>query len=152
MFRGRLGRDVSPSFPDRPDCEEVEAESVPQPETRIRAVAVVLAGGTGQRVGLAIPKQLLKIAGKTLLEHTLTVFEEAAEIDEVLVMMTPGHTAEVRAIVEKVGLRKVAAILEGGATRNETTTLAIRALGDGLAAGEDCDVLFHDAVRPLLSA
>ena len=42
-----------------------------------RTTAVILAGGTGQRVGLSIPKQLLKIAGKAVIEHTLDHLREA---------------------------------------------------------------------------
>src|SRR5919107_4527374 len=68
----------------------------------MRNIAVVLAGGTGTRVGLNIPKQLIKIAGTQ--------------------------------------------ILEGPDTRNDTTAAALAALGD-----EECNVLLHDAVRPLVS-
>jgi ribitol-5-phosphate 2-dehydrogenase (NADP+) / D-ribitol-5-phosphate cytidylyltransferase len=116
------------------------------PPNRLRTVGVVLAGGVGSRVGLAVPKQLLKIAGKPIIEHTLAVFEASAEIDEVLVLMTPGWTADVEAIVESRGFRKVSAIVEGGATRNESTRRALDALGT-----DECNVLFHDAVRPLLT-
>jgi ribitol-5-phosphate 2-dehydrogenase (NADP+) / D-ribitol-5-phosphate cytidylyltransferase len=116
------------------------------PPNRLRTVGVVLAGGVGSRVGLAVPKQLLKIAGKPIIEHTLAVFEASAEIDEVLVLMTPGWTADVEAIVESRGFRKVSTIVEGGATRNESTRRALDALGT-----DECNVLFHDAVRPLLT-
>ena len=43
--------------------------------TRLRNVAVVLAGGTGTRVGLNIPKQLIKIAGKPIIEHTIAAMQ-----------------------------------------------------------------------------
>src|SRR5581483_5883849 len=111
-----------------------------------RTVGIVLAGGVGTRVGLAIPKQLLKIAGKPIIEHTLAVFEASAEIDEVIVLMTPGYVDDVNAIVASRGFRKVSAVLEGGETRNDTTKRALDHLGD-----QDCNVLFHDAVRPLLT-
>jgi 2-C-methyl-D-erythritol 4-phosphate cytidylyltransferase len=114
--------------------------------TRLRTVGVVLAGGVGARVGLAVPKQLLKIAGKPIIEHTLAVFEASAEIDDVLVLMTPGYIDDVEAIVAARGFRKVTAVVEGGSTRNESTRAALDALG-----GEECNVLFHDAVRPLLT-
>src|SRR4051812_47250733 len=116
------------------------------PPNRLRTVGVVLAGGVGARVGLAVPKQLLKIAGKPIIEHTLAVFEASAEIDEVLVLMTPGYTADVEAIVSARGFTKVAKVVEGGATRNESTRRALDALGS-----DECNVLFHDAVRPLLT-
>ena len=56
-----------------------------------RNVAVILAGGVGARVGLEIPKQLIKIAGHTILEHTLARFDAHPDVDEIVVMMAPGH-------------------------------------------------------------
>ncbi len=113
---------------------------------RPRNVAVLLAGGVGVRVGLDIPKQLIKVAGKTILEHSLAALHAHPVVDSVIVMMTPGHLDAVRAIVRNGGYDKVTDILEGGQTRSETTRLALDRLGD-----EECRVLFHDAVRPLLS-
>lgn len=119
--------------------------------TQSRTVAVVLAGGTGQRVGLDIPKQLLKIAGKSILEHTLLAFEQSPEIDDIVLLMTPDHVEEAEQIVARAALAKVSKVLAGGATRSETTSIAIRWVSDRSANGEDCKLLFHDAVRPLLS-
>ena len=67
----------------------------------IRTTAVVLAGGTGRRVGLALPKQFVKIAGRSVLEHTLGVFEEASGVDEVLLMMAPGYVGRAQEIIAK---------------------------------------------------
>ena len=75
--------------------------------SRLRTVAVVLAGGTGSRVGLNIPKQLLKIAGKTILEHTLDVFQDAPEIDEIVVLMDGGHLDARRAIALAAAYSKI---------------------------------------------
>lgn len=114
--------------------------------TELRNVAVVLAGGTGIRVGLSIPKQLIRIAGKTIIEHTIAAFEASPLIDEIIVLMAPGHLDPVRAIVRSGGYGKVSQIVEGGLTRNDSTSRALDALGT-----EECNVLFHDAVRPLVS-
>jgi len=116
--------------------------------TNLRNVAVILAGGTGTRVGQSIPKQLIKVAGKPIIEHTIATFDESPLIDEMLIMMAPGYLDEIRAIVKKGGYTKVTQILEGPGTpiRNDTTAAALDALGE-----EDCNVLFHDAVRPLVS-
>jgi ribitol-5-phosphate 2-dehydrogenase (NADP+) / D-ribitol-5-phosphate cytidylyltransferase len=108
-------------------------------------VAVLLAGGVGTRVGLDIPKQLIKIAGKTILEHTLGAFSAHPMVDEIVVMMAPGHLDAVRAMVRNGGYDKVTAIHEGAETRNGTTLRALAAIPD------DCPVLFHDAVRPMVS-
>jgi 2-C-methyl-D-erythritol 4-phosphate cytidylyltransferase len=110
-------------------------------------VAVVLAGGVGTRVGLDIPKQLLKIAGHTILEHTLKAVDAHPDVDEIVVMMAPGHLDAVRAIVRDGGYDKVQHILEGAETRNGTTSRALEVVGD-----DDAKVLFHDAVRPLVGA
>ena len=112
-----------------------------------RNVAVLLAGGVGARVGLDIPKQLIKIAGRTILEHTLTVLHEHDMVEEILVMMAPGHLDAVHDLLRSGRYPKVSRVLEGAATRNGTTLRALEAL-----AGRDCKVLLHDAVRPLLSA
>ena len=69
----------------------------------MKNVAVLLAGGVGTRVGLNIPKQLIKIAGKPIIEHTLAALRGAPVIDEIIVMMAPGHLDEVRAIVRNGG-------------------------------------------------
>lgn len=112
-----------------------------------RNVAVILAGGVGTRVGLEIPKQLIKIAGKPILEHTLAVLDEHPSVDDIVIMMAPGHLDAVRAIIKSGGYTKVTQILEGAETRNGTTLRALDTLGD-----EDCKVLLHDAVRPLVNA
>jgi 2-C-methyl-D-erythritol 4-phosphate cytidylyltransferase len=112
-----------------------------------RNVAVLLAGGVGARVGLDIPKQLIKIAGRTILEHTLAALDSHPMIDEIIVMMAPGHLDAVRAIVREGGYTKVVDILEGADTRNGTTLRALDRLGR-----EECNVLLHDAVRPLVTA
>jgi 2-C-methyl-D-erythritol 4-phosphate cytidylyltransferase len=118
---------------------------VTESASALRTVAVVLAGGTGTRVGLRTPKQLLKVAGKTILEHAVEAFESSDAIDEIVVLMAPGWVPEAADLVNKAGFRKVSKVMAGGLTRNETTMLALSALGE-----DECNVLFHDAVRPLV--
>lgn len=112
-----------------------------------RNVAVLLAGGVGVRVGLGVPKQLIKIAGHSIMEHTLAILDRHPDVDEIIVMMAPGHLDAVHAMVRDGGYAKVTQVLEGAGTRNDTTLRALDALGSG-----DCKVLLHDAVRPLVSA
>jgi len=111
-----------------------------------RNIAVVLAGGVGTRVGLEIPKQLIKIAGHTILEHTISLLDAHPLVDEIVVMMARGHLDAVHEIVRSGGYAKVTQVLEGAETRNGTTQRALAVIGD-----DDTRVLFHDAVRPLLS-
>lgn len=112
----------------------------------LRNVAVLLAGGVGVRVGLDVPKQLVKVAGHPIMEHTLGILDRHEDVDEIVVMMAPGHLDAVREMVRSGGYTKVSHILEGAETRNGTTLRALESLGEG-----ECKVLLHDAVRPLVS-
>jgi 2-C-methyl-D-erythritol 4-phosphate cytidylyltransferase len=125
----------------------------------MRMVAVVLGGGVGQRLGAGMPKQLLTLGGQTLIERCVAAFEAAPGVDEILVVMARGYTGQVRELV--AGYRKVTAVIEGGATRPESTRAALAAVAGGsdpadgaggavLAGGADCGVLLHDAARPLV--
>ena len=67
--------------------------------TDLRTVAAVLAGGTGTRVGLQTPKQLVKVAGKAIIEHTVEALHACDLVDEIVVLMTPGYTDEVSALL-----------------------------------------------------
>jgi 2-C-methyl-D-erythritol 4-phosphate cytidylyltransferase len=115
--------------------------------TPTKNVAVLLAGGMGARVGLGIPKQLIKVAGKPVIEHTLAALDAHPLVDEIIVLMAPGHLDAVHAVIRSGGYRKVTKVLEGGETRNESTLAGLRALDE-----EECNVLFHEAVRPFVSA
>lgn len=112
---------------------------------RRQNVAVILAGGVGTRLGLEIPKQLVKLAGKTILEHTVSAVCSHPQIDEVLVLMPESHLTQVP-FLNVLKFPKLKAVLAGGDTRNETTQRAIDYLGD-----RDCNVFFHDAVRPFIT-
>jgi 2-C-methyl-D-erythritol 4-phosphate cytidylyltransferase len=120
----------------------------------MRMVAVVLAGGSGQRFGAGVPKQLLRLGGRTLIEHCVAAFDQAPGVDEILVVMPPGRTADAENLLGgagpagRAGYPKVAAVIEGGIARPDSTRraiAAIRARYDG-----DCGVLLHDAARPLV--
>src|SRR3984893_7557781 len=125
----------------------------------MRTVAVVRAGGAGQGFGGGIPKQLHVLAGRTLLEHSVAAFEQAPGVDEILVVMAAGFTGQARKILGAGGYGKISAVIEGGPARTDSSRRAIAALsGQAADAGEatraadagDCNVLFHDAARPLL--
>ncbi|HTS98008.1 MAG TPA: IspD/TarI family cytidylyltransferase [Streptosporangiaceae bacterium] len=142
----------------------------------MRTVAVVLAGGTGQRFGGELPKQLHELAGRTLVEHSVAAFDQAPGVDSILVVMPAGLPAPARErFLAAAGYPKVTRVIEGGVTRTDSTRCAIAALSpaeavdtqartqDQAQAGAqardqaaqahddgDTNVLFHDAARPLL--
>lgn len=112
---------------------------------RAHTIMVILAGGVGVRVGLGIPKQLIKIAGKAIVEHTLESVQANEQIDEIIIMMNASAIHELDRFLEDRRFTKLSRILPGGATRNDTTQLALAAIPD-----EDAKILFHDAVRPFI--
>lgn len=110
-------------------------------------VAVILAGGTGRRIGSAVPKQLLEVGGRPILSFAVEAFDGCPRVDEVILVMAAGHTAEAERIVS--GCAKPAAVIEGGATRTDSTVAALKHL---TARPDDTVVLFHDAARPFVDA
>jgi len=120
----------------------------------MRMVAVVLGGGTGQRIGAPLPKQLLRLGGRTLLEHCVGAFEQAPGVDEILVVMADGYVDTARAMLADGGYRKVTGVIPGGVARPDSTRVALAAIAASIsrACGDpaDCSVLLHDAARPLV--
>ena len=94
----------------------------------MRMVAVVLGGGTGQRVGAPLPKQLLRLGDRTLVEHCVAAFEQAPGIDEILVVIARGYVEQVAALLADGGYHKVTAVIEGGVTRPDSTRAALAAI------------------------
>lgn len=133
--------DQQPADPSRP-LHDKRADRVGRPWN----AAVILAGGVGARMGLEIPKQFVPIAGRTSLEHTVELFQYCDLVDEIIVMMAPGYLPKARELLlDKHPQSKITAILPGGADRSETSRLALQAIAD-----QEANVIFHDAVRPLL--
>ena len=120
----------------------------------MRMVAVVLGGGTGQRIGAALPKQLLRLGGRTLLEHCVAAFERAPGVDEILVVMAGAYVEQVRAMLADAGYRKVTGVIAGGVARSDSTRVALAAIAVSISGAcgdpDDCGVLLHDAARPLV--
>jgi 2-C-methyl-D-erythritol 4-phosphate cytidylyltransferase len=111
----------------------------------MRTVAVVLAGGIGQRFGGDRPKQMQVLAGRTLIEHSVAAFEQAPGVDAITIVMPTGLADPARQQFTADRHPKVTTVIQGGATRTDSTRCAIAALGE-----DECNVLFHDAARPLL--
>ena len=108
-------------------------------------IAIILASGTGERTGLQIPKQFMKVAGKMVIEHTLDTFENHQEIDEIIIVSHINHVEFVKDTVLKNNYKKIKKVLAGGATRRESSFIGISAIEHN--GGK---VLIHDAVRPFL--
>lgn len=113
----------------------------------MKNIAIILSSGTGERTGLDIPKQFVKIAGKTVLEHTIDTFEKHSDIDEIIIVSNINYITWTQNLLLKNDYKKVIKILIGGRTRRESSYIGISAISD-----DDANVLIHDAVRPFLNA
>lgn len=114
----------------------------------MKNVAILMAGGHGARMGAPIPKQFLMLKGKTIIEHTVDAFQQNERIDEIAVVMHHDFLDRMRGLSAINGWSKLKKILPGGSERYMSSLAAIEAYQDYPA---DTRMLFHDAVRPLVS-
>jgi len=112
----------------------------------MKNIAIILAGGSGSRLGDDTPKQLLKVAGKKVIEHTIDVFEAAQRIDEICIVSRIDCIGVIEELVVKNKYQKVKKILAGGKERYDSSLAAINAY-----TNDEDNLLFHDAVRPLVT-
>lgn len=115
----------------------------------MRNIAVILAGGTGSRMGSAVPKQFMELAGRTVIEHSIETFCNHPAIDEVAVVVHPEWRGRMEAIAAANGWAKLKKIVDGGAERYMSSLNAIMAYID---EPDDTNLLLHDAARPWVSA
>ncbi len=113
----------------------------------MRNIAVILAGGTGSRMGGPLPKQFLACKGRLLIEYAVDAFDKHALVDEVAVVVHPDYMDYMEKVVRRNGWIKVRQLLEGGSERYLSSLSAIRAY-----EGEtELNLLLHDAARPWIS-
>lgn len=117
-----------------------------QEDKHNRNIAIILAGGVGSRMGYSTPKQFYKVAGKTVIEHTIDAFESHSGIDEIAVVMNETCIDQMEDIILRNKWQKLKKLLKGGAERYMSTLSAIESYND-----EEVNLIFHDAVRPLVS-
>lgn len=108
---------------------------------RKKCSAVVLAAGSGTRMGGGTKKQYMLLGDKPIVYYPLNVFQESF-IDEIVLVVSAGDVDYCRReIVERYGFQKVSHIIEGGRERYDSVAAGLRAA--------DCDFVFiHDGARP----
>lgn len=93
-------------------------------------IAIVLAGGTGTRVGANIPKQFIEIQGKPILAYTLDNFQNDPEIDAIEVVCHKDWIDHVQEICEQFNISKLRWLTNGGDTFQESTLNGVFHLRD----------------------
>lgn len=109
-------------------------------------IAVLLAGGSGKRMGGPTPKQFIEVAGCTILEHSIRAFSQHSDIDEIVIVSHADYLDLVGSIAKPYP--KVRHIVPGGKERYDSTLAALHLYAD---RQDDVRVLIHDCVRCLVS-
>lgn len=111
-------------------------------------LAVVLAGGTGSRMGADRPKQFLTVRGRMVVEHAVDAFEQAPGIDSIAVVVHPDWLDFMVQVASRNAWSKLARVIPGGNERYMSSVNALRAYAQAPA---DTNIIFHDAARPWVS-
>ncbi|RFM36026.1 2-C-methyl-D-erythritol 4-phosphate cytidylyltransferase [Chitinophaga silvisoli] len=107
-----------------------------------KKVAIIVAGGSGTRMGSAVPKQFLQLAGKPVLWHTVNAFVQAYIDMEIVLVLPEAHFSYV---ADWIGDFKQVMLVKGGETRFNSVL-------NGLNTVQEPAVIFvHDGVRPMVS-
>jgi 2-C-methyl-D-erythritol 4-phosphate cytidylyltransferase len=111
----------------------------------MKKTAIIVAGGTGQRMGTTLPKQFLAIEGKSILLHTIDQFISAFSDINFVIVLPADYIHEGENIIASSGLSQSFLFVAGGDTR-------FQSVKNGLAQADPASIVFvHDAVRCLLT-
>lgn len=113
-------------------------------------IAVIIAGGSGNRMGQDIPKQFMHVDGCPIIIHTMQCFQCHPDIDAIAVVCLRGWDTVLQAYANQFSITKLKWIFPGGETGMESIHNGIYGLKEAGCANDDM-VLIHDSVRPLLS-
>lgn len=111
----------------------------------MKNIAVVLAGGTGSRIGENLPKQFLKLNGKEILCYSIEAFDRHEAIDEVYVVSHADYIEYTSKLMSVCCRNKPYKVLIGGKERYHSSLSAIS------ACEEEANLIFHDAARPFVT-
>ncbi len=113
-----------------------------------KSVAVILAGGVGQRFGGDIPKQYVELQGVPIVMHSALTFDAMKAFDALVLVARREEFGRLGEMVETAGLDSCVEMVEGGESRSESSYRAVESLG---IYEDTTGVLIHDAARPLMT-
>lgn len=112
-------------------------------------VAMIIAGGSGQRMGQDIPKQFLNVNDRPVIIYTLEAFQKHPNIDAIAVVCLKGWDQILWAYAKQFNITKLKWVFEGG--ENGQGSLRNGVMGLKEVCSEDDIILIHDAIRPMVS-
>ncbi len=113
----------------------------------MKTIAIIIAGGSGQRMGFDIPKQFVNVYDKPVIIYTLEAFQKHPNINEIYCVCLEGWQDVLGAYAKQFGITKLTAITAGGETSQESIRNGIMSIKD---AADDDIIVIHDGVRPLV--
>ena len=113
-------------------------------------IALIIAGGSGQRMHQDIPKQFLTVNERPVIIYTLEAFQKHPEIDTIAVVCISGWEQILRAYAQQFNITKLQYIVPGGQNGQESIRHGLFELEKHFSF--DDLVLIHDAIRPMVSA
>lgn len=113
-----------------------------------RVFGVILAGGTGSRMGAELPKQFLDLEGRPVIAWAMEAFNTHRDITGILAVSHREYIGRIRSIAEVQGIGKLIDVLPGGETRQGSSYNAVT----GHSFSGDDIILIHDAARPFITA
>lgn len=111
-------------------------------------IAIIIAGGSGHRMGQDIPKQFINVYDKPILIYTLEGFQKHPMVDAIEVVCIEGWDHVVLAYAKQFGITKLKWITKGGNSGQESIRNGVYNLED--KASEDDIIIIHDGIRPLI--
>lgn len=112
-------------------------------------IALIIAGGAGERMGQDIPKQFLTVNEKPVIIYTLEAFQKHPRIDEIDVVCIDGWEKTLSAYAKQFGIDKLNKIFPGGTNGQSSIRSGVTGLQEDHDGGDI--VLIHDAIRPMVS-
>jgi 2-C-methyl-D-erythritol 4-phosphate cytidylyltransferase len=113
-------------------------------------IALILAGGTGERMHAVVPKQFMEIDGESVILHTMRAFQHHPLIHEIYLVCTPEWESYARNEAKRGEIDKLSGIVRAGESGFASARNGIEYLAETIT-DPDAIVLVHDAVRPLIT-
>jgi len=113
-------------------------------------IALIIAGGSGQRMHQDIPKQFISVEDKPVIIYTLEAFQRHPDIDSIFVVCLDGWQEILNAYAKQFNITKLSEITSGGENGQASIRNGIYAIKEKFK--DDDIVLIHDAIRPMVSA
>lgn len=111
-----------------------------------KAIAVIVAGGSGTRMQLTMPKQFLLLNGKPVILHTIDAFLKSSYQPEIILVLPEAYHAYWQELCNEYSFNHPHKLIGGGATRFHSVKNALDTLTDTKAL-----IAIHDAVRPMIA-